>query len=197
MSHFSIVFKVFKAIHTVYCELSFDLTTVHGKNYQNFFDKTYDYCAFMVKPPSEFLMLLVHGELSKAGLWMRKCPVEKVCTHFDAYSFLFSNIIGALDQWYKLRWLICFFFFNSKKTYKANNFTLNLERFPLFTPEARYNVTLMWTTKLKEEIVHLATITVLGRFESTVEVVRRRKAIGRKPTQPKTQPKTREFKPTS
>lgn len=77
-SHFSIALKVFKAMHLLYCSLTFDLTTMHGKNYQNFFDKTYDYCAFLLKPPNEFLMLLVHGELAKSGQWMHKCPIEKV-----------------------------------------------------------------------------------------------------------------------
>lgn len=62
-----------------------------------------------------------------------------------------------------------------------------MERFPLFTPEARYNVTLMWSTKLKEEIIQLATISVLGRFESTVEVKRRRQAIGKNAKRPNNQ----------
>lgn len=81
-SHFSIFFQLFKTLHAIYCSLNFGLTTAHGKNFQNFFDKTYDYCAFMEKPPNEFLMLLVHGELSKAGHWIQKCPVEKVFTPF-------------------------------------------------------------------------------------------------------------------
>lgn len=79
-SRFSFSLHMFKAVESVFCTLSFDLTTSHGRSYQNFFLKTYDYCSFMEKPTNEFFMLLVHGELSKAGLWMRKCPLQTVNT---------------------------------------------------------------------------------------------------------------------
>lgn len=82
-SRFSFLLNMFIMLETIFCTLIFDLTTTHGKNYQNFFHKTYDYCSFMDKPTNEFLMLLVHGELSKAGHWMRKCPVQKVKVVFS------------------------------------------------------------------------------------------------------------------
>lgn len=63
-----------------------------------------------------------------------------------------------------------------------------MERFPLFTPEARYNVTITWTTLQNEDKIPLASITVLGRFEGSNEIKRRRQAIGKKGKRPKTQP---------
>lgn len=148
-SHFPISMK---NLHFLYCSLTFDLTTMHGKNYQNFFDKTYDYCTFLLKLPNEFLMLLVHGELSKSGQWMHKCPIEQVL--FFLCVEMYERIKYKSNDNYLL----------FQKLYKASNFTLNVERFPLFTPEAKYNVTLIWSTKLKEEIIQLAAISVLGRL---------------------------------
>lgn len=95
-SHFSILFKLSKSLYTLYCSLNFGLTTAHGKKFQNFFDKKYDYCAFMERPPNEFLMLLVHGELSKAGYWMQKCPVEKVC-NVNIYVFKQKKVIVFIN----------------------------------------------------------------------------------------------------
>lgn len=77
-SRFSLYVNLYQTLYTCYCSLTLNIITSSGKNYQNFFDKTYDMCSFLNKRDSEFFMLFVHDELSRSGLWMDKCPIQKV-----------------------------------------------------------------------------------------------------------------------
>lgn len=76
-----------------------------------------------------------------------------------------------------------FWFFVFQGMYIARNFTLNSERFPTYTPEMRYNVTIQYLfapdKRKPNERIEMVKIYVLGKMDSTNDVKRRRQALGR------------------
>lgn len=68
--------------------------------------------------------------------------------------------------------------------YIVRNFTLNSERFPTYTPEMKYNVTIQYLfapdKRKPNELVEMVKIYVLGKMDSTNDVKRRRQALGRR-----------------
>lgn len=72
--------------------------------------------------------------------------------------------------------------------YIVRNFTLNSERFPTYTPEMKYNVTIQYlfapNKRKPNELVEMVKIYVLGKMDSTIDVKRRRLALGRRTKKP-------------
>lgn len=170
-SRFDMFVHVKRKLATFFWVTTLDIITTQGRVYPSFFYRSLDMCHYFANPSMDVIFALIYGELSRSGRWLKKCPVEKVSVGRPIVPDGTSGVIktsGPILQ----------------GVYAVQNFSLNTELFPTYTPELKYNITIQILhapdARNAAQKIELVKVHVFGKMDSTNDVKRRRQKIGKR-----------------